>query len=445
MIDGAALRRWLRDAAPDARRWCVAYSGGVDSHVLLHLLADGAEPDDPALSALHVNHGLQAQATAWQSHCQTVCDRLQLPLECLSVRVERRPRVGLERAARDARYDAFARAIGHGDVLLLAHHQDDQAETVLLRLLRGAGPDGLAGIPPSRALGAGRLLRPLLGVSRQQILDYARAAGLQWIEDPSNADPAQDRNYLRLQVMPRLESRWPGCAARLARAAELVTEQNALSARLTGDDLDERAGRDRFGQDCLALEGLAAWPAGRLRKLLRAWLRAVDGPQTSREQLDTLEHQLLHPRPGARVCLRLGDRELRRYRARLYLVQAAAAPATDAVVPIDGPGDVDLGVAGVLRLRTVEDGGLRPGRRMEVRFRQGSLRCRRADEAVSRSLKRQLQELGVPPWLRSRLPLVYVDGELAALGDLALCAGHVAPPGERALGLQWLPRLAGEG
>ncbi|HDQ9214135.1 TPA: tRNA lysidine(34) synthetase TilS, partial [Pseudomonas aeruginosa] len=202
--------RLLQALAPwrEAGGWCVAFSGGLDSTVLLHLLAQLARSEAlPALSALHVHHGLQAAADGWPAHCQAVCRSLGIPLRVERVQVA----VGgsIEQAARDARYRAFQANLGEGQVLLTAQHLDDQAETLLFRLLRGAGLRGLAAMPASRPLGGGRLCRPLLGVSRAELEAYAQTHRLDWVEDPSNQDPRFSRNYLRREIMPRLASHWP--------------------------------------------------------------------------------------------------------------------------------------------------------------------------------------------------------------------------------------------
>lgn len=191
----------LQTLAPwrNAPAWHIAFSGGLDSTVLLHLLANLAKTEKlPTLDAVHVHHGLQAAADAWPAHCQSVCDALGVPLRVMRVQV--RAGASLERAARDARYQAFSEVVGAGEVLLIGQHRDDQAETLLFRLLRGAGVQGLAAMPMQRALAGGHLLRPLLRSSRAQLQAYAEEHQLTWIEDPSNADPRFSRNYLRHRV-----------------------------------------------------------------------------------------------------------------------------------------------------------------------------------------------------------------------------------------------------
>lgn len=220
----------------NAPTWYIAFSGGLDSTVLLHLLADYARSHAaPPLRAVHVHHGLQAAADAWPAHCKAVCANLGIALEVIHVQVS--PGASLEQAARDARYAAFQQTLGPGDILFTGQHCDDQAETLLLRLLRGAGLRGLAAMPWQRPLGQGSLVRPLLGCARQQLQAYAQARGLAWIDDPSNADTRFARNFLRREVMPQLQQRWPQVGQNFARAAEHLGEALGLLDELAQGDL----------------------------------------------------------------------------------------------------------------------------------------------------------------------------------------------------------------
>ncbi|MGA9661556.1 MAG: tRNA lysidine(34) synthetase TilS, partial [Pseudomonas alloputida] len=263
------LTPWL-----NAPAWHVAFSGGLDSTVLLHLLADYARNHvSPPLRAIHVHHGLQSAADAWPAHCQAICDNFGIELQVIHVQVS--PGASLEQAARDARYAAFRQVLGPGDILFTGQHRDDQAETLLFRLLRGAGLRGLAAMPVQRALGPGSLVRPLLGCSRQQLQDYGKAQGLVWIEDPSNADTQFARNYLRGEVMPHLQQRWPQASQNFARAAEHLGEALGLLDELAQEDLAlARKGAPIAwpGLDSLGLATLVALSPARQRNALQYWL-----------------------------------------------------------------------------------------------------------------------------------------------------------------------------
>ncbi|EGH28298.1 tRNA(Ile)-lysidine synthetase, partial [Pseudomonas syringae pv. japonica str. M301072] len=268
--------RLLQVLAPwrNAPVWHVGFSGGLDSTVLLHLLAELASRETlPALNAIHVHHGLQTAADGWPEHCQQVCKTLGVAFE--SVRVQVEPAASLEQAARQARYSAFSERLVEGEVLLTGQHRDDQAETLLFRLLRGAGVRGLAAMPDQRVLGRGHLLRPLLDVSRKQLEDYAHRHGLNWIEDPSNDDQQFSRNFLRSQVVPLLTSRWPQAAASLARTARHLGEAQQLLDELALQDIANAQAATSFtwvGLPVLSLGPIAALSAARQRNALRHWL-----------------------------------------------------------------------------------------------------------------------------------------------------------------------------
>ncbi|RMF96675.1 MAG: tRNA lysidine(34) synthetase TilS [Gammaproteobacteria bacterium] len=428
-----ALERRLPPGAP----LCIAWSGGRDSTVLLHAAA--AVAGDRPLRALHVDHGLQPEAAGWARHCEEVAAELGVDLRLRSVRVAAADPAGREAAARRARYRAFAEELGAGEALLTAHHLDDQHETVLLRLLRGAGPDGLAGIRELSRFGRGWLLRPLLGCSRRCLADYAAAAGLRWIEDPSNADLGPDRNYLRHEVIPRLRARWPSAAQTAARAAGFCAEATALLDCWADGQLATLA-----RGDSLSLHGLAALEEPQQRLLLRRFLRARGVRPPGEARLRDALRQFVGARPDAAPVLDWADGQLRRYRGRVYLLRERPG-AVPAPSDWDGRRPLELGgLAGTLALRAAPAGGL--DRRwldggLQVRFRRGGERIRPAGARQHRRLKSLLQEVGVLPWMRARLPLLYAGEQLLAVAGLWLAADALAPPGEAGFAPDWRPRV----
>lgn len=416
------LTPWLQ-----APRWWVALSGGLDSCVLLKLLADARETHAlPMLTAVHVDHQLSANAPAWRHHCETLCRQLGVELIGRQVTVEPAAR-GLEAAAREARYRVFEALVGPGELLLMAHHLDDQVETFFLRLMRAAGPRGLSGMPPYRKLGSGELCRPLLGFSRAALESYARAVGLRWIEDESNQDLSLDRNYLRHRVLPRLAERWPGYRASVAASIEAVADAEACLATLERQRL-ESACTSRFGEAVVRVKALGAGNARDLARLLRRWLEGEACEPPGRDKLIEFARQLRCAEPHARPSLAGPDYTLRRYRDAVHLcrdVPDIRLPEPCALAPgqvLEIPG------LGVLQMRPVEEAGLRvPASGFWlVRLRQGGERCQPTGRARSQSLKKLLQNSAVPPWWRQRLPLLYADGELAAVANLWVCSGHSA-------------------
>ncbi|MBV6288990.1 tRNA lysidine(34) synthetase TilS [Pseudomonas aegrilactucae] len=390
--------------------WCVALSGGLDSTVLLHLLAQN--PAMP-LRAIHIHHGLQAAADAWPAHCQRLCDSLGVPLQVIHVQVP--PGASLEQGARDARYAAFVQALRPGELLLTGQHRDDQAETLLFRLLRGAGLRGLASMPVQRPLGAGTLLRPLLDTSRDELLAYAQAHGLQWIDDPSNDDTRFSRNYLRHQMLPMLAQRWPQAARSLARSAAHLGEAQGLLDELAQQDLAQAATPDPFdwlGCPSLDLQVLRQLSPARQRNALQYWLAA-------RTRLPDTRHwsgweDLRDAGGQGRPLWRLADGEVHRSAERIYWLSAewlaplqAPVAWVDPSRPLDLPGNGSLSLSGRL-----------PQGPLQVRYRQGG-ELFELEGRGRRDLKRLLNERQLPRFARARLPLLFLDERLVAVANLS--------------------------
>lgn len=399
-------------AALPAGPLCVGYSGGIDSLALLHALANLPVARARGLSAIHVDHGLQPESADWARHCQATAAALQLPLRIARVAVARGDGDGLEAAARTARLDAFRRHLPDGAFLVLAHHADDQTETVLLKLLRGAGPEGLRGMRPLRALGEHRLWRPLLDLRRDALRDYAQAHALQWIDDPSNADTQRARNFLRHAVLPTLRARWPRLDATVAQSARW---QSAAADQLEHDTavaLAQIQGLDPATLDAQAWLALS----DALRPLtLRRWLRELGLPAPEHAHIEQLQRQLREANDDRNPCVSWAGAELRRYRDRLHALAPCPAPAADWQHDWDGQGTLDLPAGcGRLSLPSAATAPLA----LTVRLRRGGERLRPLGHAHTRELRDLLQQAGVPPWLRGRLPLIYRDGELLAVADL---------------------------
>ncbi|WP_212801941.1 tRNA lysidine(34) synthetase TilS [Pseudomonas sp. St290] len=408
--------RLLTQLSPwrNAATWRIAFSGGLDSTVLLHLLASLAKNQTlPPLSAIHIHHGLQAVADAWPDHCRSVCNALGVPLEVVSVQVQ--PGASIERAARDARYGAFVAALRSNEVLLTAQHRDDQAETLLFRLLRGAGVRGLAAMPRQRPLGQGCLLRPLLDVSRAELEAYATQQGLSWIEDPSNDDHRYARNYLRQRVFPVLAEQWPQASATLARSAAHMGEAQGLLDDLARIDLAQAAPPDAFdwlGLQSLALAPLRALSPARQRNALSHWL----APMTLLPDSDHWSgwDSLRDAADDARPIWRLAGGELHRAAGRVWWLSdhwlcpvSGAVGWADPVVALYLPGNGRVAL-----------NGKPPAGPLCVRYRQGS-EVMALPGRGHRDLKRLLNEKGVPAFVRGRLPLLYQGEQLLAVANLA--------------------------
>lgn len=426
LLSGQLPQRLFAALAPwrNAPRWLIGFSGGLDSSVLLHLLSRLSQSHSlPALLAVHVDHQLQPASAEWREHCQRVCDALRIELACVVVDVKKESRISLEDAARKARYAAFEALMRDGDVLLLAHHANDQSETFLLRALRGAGVAGLAAMPALRAFAGGTLLRPLLDIDRDCLHHYATENQLDHIDDPSNADTRFDRNFLRNTVLPQIAQRWPQASARLNAASRHLAQAKELMQEVAQLDLALCDIKAVWGAPSIALPPLAALTPARRRNALRSWLAQL--PMRSKAlllsemQLEQLEQQWFAAREDANPCVAVAGVELRRYRDRGFCVKP---------LPIVSGGSWNLRepfpIAGLGALRAVPcHGGLRCVDQVDVRFRTGGeIFC--GNNGHRQPLKKWLQESGVPPWLRDRLPLLFYDGELVAIADRAIAAAY---------------------
>lgn len=422
------LRAVLGPHLAASARVTVAYSGGLDSSVLLHLLARSGLPMQ--LRALHVHHGLSPHADAWAAHCRRVCGALNVPLEERRVQVSPSGQ-GLEAAAREARYRAFAAL--DTDLLLLAQHRDDQAETVLLQCLRGGGLRGLAAMPVQAELGRIRLLRPLLECTRAELADWARSHGLDWVEDESNDDLALTRNRLRHRLLPQLERHSPGIAAALASRAGQFAEWAELLDQLA--EIDAAGAMDANG---LTIARLAGLPRPRAANLLRYFVEGQGAPLRQHALNEALE-QLLHAAPEAAPRVDLGDSCLARFQGRVQVVPRVLmeAPVWDGPV-WNGEAELILPGSGRLSFHAVVGAGVRlePGV-TRIGRRQGGERLHLAPGAPGRTLKNLLRESGIPPWLRAHLPLVHVRDRLAWVAGLGAEADFLAAPGAPGWLIEW--------
>lgn len=428
------VRGILRDRIQPAARLCVGLSGGVDSVVLLHLLHRLQPELGFALSAVHVHHGLSCHADAWADFCAGYCHTLAVPLVLERVHVERDCGHGLEAAARRARYRVYAELAV--DFVVLAHQQDDQAETVLLNLLRGTGVSGMAAMPVERALGRVRLLRPLLEVPRAQIERYARRHGLAWVEDESNRDPAFARNHLRHAVLPLIESRFPCFRGNLSRAARHFAECADLLADLAR--LDAAQAIDAEGLDLAALSRL---PRARAKNLLRWHLGGLGLRPWPEARLQAVLDQLIEAGPDNRIEIPVGEGSLRVWRGRLQWV---GGPSRGAEASVVWQGEEVLPFAGArLEFRRGMGEGIRmdrvAGEAVTLRLRRGGERLRPDCKRPRRDLKKLCQERAIPPWQRDRLPMLYVGTELAWVAGLGTDCAFQAAAGEPGLLIAWHP------
>ena len=420
--------RELESLATPSKRYLVALSGGLDSTVLAHALASTRQQHGTALIAIHVDHRLQDESRVWAKHCEQFATKLGLEFLCEVVDVDVQGGDGPEAAARDARYMALAKHVADGDWLLSAHHQDDQAETLMLNLLRGSGPAGLAGMRSMRQFSRGWLSRPLLGVSRDDLIAYATREELIWIDDPSNENVDFDRNFLRNEVLPLTIGRWPGAVARIARSAELARDAANLLSELAELDITS------FGSVCnkLSVTGLLTLSKSRQMNLLRHAANLSGLPVPATPQLLAIVEQLLPAREDAEPLVSWPGGEARRYRDTVYLQPNFSAADFEKGQPF-GDGEVLIGPGlGTLALGSGDGPGLSEtvvSQGLCLRLREGGEEIQLPGQAHTRKLKKLLQEEGILPWHRQQLPLIYSGGQLVAVADLWIAADALAMKG----------------
>ncbi|MBL4830145.1 MAG: tRNA lysidine(34) synthetase TilS [Aliivibrio sp.] len=432
----------LKEIACDNCRIILAFSGGVDSRVMLDLLSSFSRrfPEYRYLAA-HVHHGLSQEADVWQEQCRLWALEAGIDFVTDNVSLQTGSRVSIEQAARDARYLALSQYVKTDDLLLTAQHIDDQLETVLLALKRGSGPSGLSAMAAARPFHGGTLLRPLLGHSRSEIEAYAATHQLDWVEDKSNDDKRFDRNFIRHDVVPQLVERWPGLKKSVARSAQLCAEQESLLNELLNDKLIGFMGiKQQIDVAKLALE------SGQCRNyLLRRWCAFHKVLMPSRVQLTEIWNNVACANPNANPVVDIHNYQIRRYQHCLYLinkhndVSGWKACLERSIELPDGLGVLTLSSKGKVRkptkglsIRTPKE-----GEEVTVRFNVEGLSAHPSSRVHSRKLKKLYQEYGVPSWERRRTPLIFYDNELAAVADLFVCKSFTTDNSELEIQLVW--------
>jgi len=432
-VIGAAL-----NAYPDAPRVHLALSGGLDSSCLLHWL--GTSDFRTRVSVIHVHHGLQAEADAWAAHCERACMALELPLTVVRLELEKVPGESIEALARAGRYEAFAHRVGPGEILVTAHHREDQAETVLLQLFRGGGPRGLAAMPLDAPLARGRHLRPMLGIDRSVLVAYAGAEGIDWIEDPMNLDPRLGRTHVRREILPRLKQHWPGVVGALVRAAQHASEAAELLDELAQIDFRQVQGIDDDDRG-LAIQGLSTLDPGRQRNLVRHWLRRSGLRVPSTIQLQRILDEVVGAKPDRQPHVRWSGARVCRHRGRLMIVpdalpvdsgfEARVSVGDSVLLPDNGRVWLEPSATGQIGADALAGAGLTVG------YRRPGARLRLTLGAPSCTLKQLFQAAAVPVWLRERTPILYRKDRVVAVADRWTDARFRAGQGEARVAFRW--------
>jgi len=418
----------------------IAYSGGVDSQVLLHAIAKlrHAKKLPNAITVCHVNHGLSINATTWQSFAEQACQKLNLPFVACPVNVQPQVQQSLEALAREARYQALQSIYDEQSLITTGHHRDDQAETFLLALKRGSGLKGLSAMAAETRQGKDIFIRPLLNMSRADIVNYAKEQKLDWIEDESNSDTRFDRNFIRQKIMPLLSERWPSIAQTINRSSRHCLEGQLLLNEMAGQDL----ATCQLSEQCLSVSELSKLSTARFNNLLRYFLAQYHYLMPSTGQLAQVYQQLL-AKEDKKPAIKVANNYLRRYKKGLYLT-ADFVDLSNWQTTIDCFDKLTLAMVNVIELpdglgrltfyNNQPFGASNSGQRIAlptkeqkvtVRFCHNNPICLPDYRNHSRSLKKILQELNIPPWERKRIPFLYYDDHLVSAIDHFVCQAFV--------------------
>lgn len=422
---------------PDAETCWIAYSGGLDSHVLLHVLASIQNKIKSKLIAVHINHGISNDADLWVKHCQRICEDLVIEFQTFSVDLSHKSDKGTEAFAREKRYEVLGNLISSHDLLLTAHHMDDQVETILLQLMRGSGPDGLVGMPQAREFSKGILLRPLLDYSREKIRDYALSESLSWVEDESNKSNKYDRNFLRNRIIPELITRWPGALKTIQRAARHQAEARSLINEISRCDLDVVCESIYTKVDISRFNNLSGI---RKKNVLRAWIKKNKLDMPDAQIIEKIIAEVIHANTDRNPCVKWKGGEVRRYRGYLYIMKLL--PAHD--VGLRKLWDLDESLkltSGYLKAVSGKGSGIKKDMLsndiVEIRYRQGGEQIRPSGRVETHELKKLFQAQGILPWLRDRIPLIYHKNELIAVADLWVESKYAATEDEATWQIIW--------
>lgn len=411
----------LQACPPTPKIW-VAYSGGVDSHVLLHALVQLRDngflfSKTSGIAAIHIHHGLHPQAEVWLEHCQTVCQKLDVSCETVRVCAHAKHRESPEAKARQVRYEALIQQLAQEEVLLTAHHEDDQAETVLLQLLRGSGVAGLSAMPQLARLGPGWIMRPLLGWTRAQLHRYAQKERLHWIEDPSNHDIRFDRNFLRHEVIPQLRRRWPAMNSSLSRSAQHMAQANDLMIALAQQDLS-------FCQDQLPeqlnLPLFLKLSVARQHNVLKYWFKHLGLSSPNRVHIQAILDELIPASEDRQPVVKWPGTQVCRFRHALFAMPTLPPlPKKSLSIPWEFPVPLSLPWGRLIARPSFGKGLLlSPQLPLQVRFRQGGEIC--YWRGHHHEVKKLLQEVHIPPWQRPFIPLIYLEKTLIAIPGIGI-------------------------
>tara|TARA_B100001250_G_scaffold218407_1_gene187418 strand:- start:606 stop:1940 length:1335 start_codon:yes stop_codon:yes gene_type:complete len=414
-------------------------SGGLDSMVLLYAVNELIKNKkiSSKLIALHINHRWQANSDEWEGFCKIRCAELGVPIVVKRLKEDslKKSESDLENKARKARYEIFESIVDSDSCLMLGHHFDDQLETFIFRLNRGAGIKGLTAMPQSRVIGSGILYRPLLKIKAKSLCDFAEITKLRWIDDHSNADIAFDRNYLRHEILPRIESRWPNYRESWAKSLELISEAREITKEVVIADFSSVVSD---ASNKLILSSLMDLTKARQRNLIKYWLMKIAKIEVGWNKLQHMVNEVLPAASHSNLEITINEYLICSYRNQLHLLRKYAPLPNVCHWDLKGSQKLVITNNGMLVANQTEGKGIsgKLADNLQVKFRQGGESFRIAGRPL-KSLKKIFQELKIEPWIRPRIPLIYNQDELVCVVGIGVSASALAAPEEIGFSLSW--------
>ena len=422
--------------AHSIKKICVSLSGGVDSIVLLYALNQCLDKGC-LIRAIHINHNLAKDSQVWADFCKRTCDRIQIQIDIHSIKVKNTEGFGIEAAARKARYQKLQRSIQEGEWLMTAHHQEDQLETILLRMARGTGIEGLQGIQKQFNFGKGKILRPLLDVSKSEVLGYARKNNLDWVEDASNQETYFDRNFLRMNVIPKLKERWPAFSSSVSRLSNISNQTSTLLKELAQQDLGSNYPIKNLDIDILKNKS-----NGRVINIIRFLILKNEMTVPSMKVLNSGVNILLNPK-SVNPTMVWNNYCIKRYVDKLYFLKLSELQPNQSNKlmhwSIDEPLILDEDGSSLAAIMAIGRGlSLKKcNKNLDVQFRKGGESIRPVGHKITKKLKKLFQEDRILPWTRDKIPLLYKKNELIGVGDLWFNQNYIASEEEDGFLVNW--------
>ncbi len=422
---------------PDSNKYWVALSGGLDSCVLLYLFYLNKKRINQKVQVVYVDHQLQKLSQDWDVFCKALCQDYGFDYQCLKITGSCPKEMSVEEWAREERYKLISDEMEQDDILFTAHHQDDQMETFFLQMLRGSGPRGLVAMPVHKVFFCGYHIRPFLDCSRNDLQLYAKKNGLKYINDPSNEDVRFNRNYLRNKLLPLIKERWPGYKEAVSRLIKHQQEVKLLLDEVADQDLVQALLESSSGIDMKKIEALSI---SRKKNLIAYWLKQQGLNQPNAKHMEQLINDIFGAAEDKNPCVNWEGVEVRRYRNILYALKPLQEhnPLETYQWNLNQSLllDDDCLSAGLIKGQGIAKKHL-DNDVVEVRFRQGGEKIRPYNQKVSKTVKQIFQEKGVLPWYRDRIPLVYVDGQLAVIPGICISELFCADKDENAWQIEW--------